>query len=75
MKNLFAKIREIIDRMFPQLPTDNLYKFLFIGSLTVVIFLYGSIDKRTREFKDRSFDIDLKLLEIALKDEVLSSYF
>lgn len=40
------KIGEIIKSMFPNLPTDNLYKFVFVGCLFLIgLIVYGRIKK------------------------------
>lgn len=73
MKNIIHKIDKNLKPMTPNLPTDNLYKFGFVGSLVLLIFFINLLNNKIEKQKDYSFQIDLKTVELDIKYEAISS--
>jgi|SRR5690606_32876845 len=58
MKEIIIKIAKTVNllRMFPNLPTDNLYKFSFVGCLFLIgleVYFYVTIQKSLTESYDK----------------------
>src|SRR5690606_3881690 len=71
------KIRKITESislsdMFSSLPTDNLYKFGFVGSLVLLVFFINILNNKIEKQKDYSFQIDLKTVELDVKYESIT---
>lgn len=73
MKNIFDKIDKILKRMVPNLPTDNLYKFGFVGSLVLFVFFINLLNNKIEKQKEYSFQIDLKTVELDVKYESITT--
>ncbi|WP_160067571.1 hypothetical protein [Sphingobacterium bovisgrunnientis] len=59
--------------MFSSLPTDNLYKFGFVGSLVLLVFFINILNNKIEKQKDYSFQIDLKTVELDVKYESITT--
>ena len=82
MKRIINKIGEIINPMLPNLPTDNLYKFGFVGCLFLigVIVFYTvkieiSLTTSYNHYKIENLNLDLEFDKLgvdynSLKDEI-----
>jgi hypothetical protein len=59
--------------MFSSLPTDNFYKFGFVGSLVLLVFFINMLNNKIEKQKDYSFQIDLKTVELDVKYESITT--
>lgn len=62
-----------LNDMFSSLPTDNLYKFGFVGSLVLLVFFINILNNKIEKQKDYSFQIDLKTVELDVKYESITT--
>lgn len=75
MKILIFRIGKFLKPIMLNLPTDSLYKFIFIGCLALIVFFYNSLDKRTKDFKQQNHELDLKFVELSLRDSNLAESY
>lgn len=51
----------------PNLPTDNLYKFGFVFSLIIAIFLFYSFNEKKEYFEKYNIDLEFRSIDLDLK--------